>query len=108
MPAKQRCVPAIRTVRLRITPEANAGEVAALAIALDLHRLELILGDGDSDRVLCGVELALDLESLCRRGVGDQVDDDFVGGERPTSRVHGDVGEESVLDLYLYVAAVNT
>ena len=31
MPAKQRCVPAIRTVRLRITPEANAGKVAALA-----------------------------------------------------------------------------
>ena len=28
-------------------------------VALDLHRLELILGDGDSDRVLGGVELAV-------------------------------------------------
>ena len=57
MPAEQKCVPAIRTVRLRIGPAANPGKVSALAATV---------GEGDR-AVAFSTRLFLDHLPACSR-----------------------------------------
>ena len=69
------------------------------SVAFDLDLIEIFVWDDDADRVGSRIELAAHLQSGPRRGVGDEVDDCLMRGQRTTACVHGDVGEEAVLDL---------
>ena len=53
----------------------------------------------DAGGVGAGVEVGADGEPGRGGGGADQVDDDLVAGQRPAAPVHGDLGEQPVLDL---------
>src|SRR5947209_17394033 len=73
-------------------------EVVLSNLLLLQHR-EPFVGDLDASGVEARVQLGMDLEAGASPGGTDEVDDHFVAGQRPTTPVHGDVGEEPVLDL---------
>ena len=69
------------------------------SVAFDLDPLKIFVWNNDADRVGSRIEMAAHLQSVPRRGIGDEVDDTIVRGQGTAAGVHGDVGEEAVLDL---------
>src|SRR5674476_863742 len=63
------------------------------------YRGDVFVAVADADRVLAGVQDGAHAQLGRGAGVGDQVDDDLVAGQRPPSPVQGDLGEQPVLDL---------
>jgi hypothetical protein len=55
--------------------------------------------DPDAGGVGAGVEFGVHGQAGAGGGGGDGLDDDFVAGQGASAPVHGDVGEEPVLDL---------
>src|SRR5450756_1483303 len=73
--------------------------VAVEVVAGDGQGCHLGVADLDSGGVGGVVELGVDLQPGAGGGGGtDEVDDDFVAGQRAPTPVHRDVAEESVLD----------
>ena len=68
-------------------------------MAGDRQVVDVLLGVLDAGGVRVGVEFTVDGQSGGRGGVADQVDDDLVGFQWPAAPVHGDLGEQPVLDL---------
>ncbi len=60
---------------------------------------KLLVGHLHAFRVGRLVEFGPYRETGTGGGCGDELDDDLVAGEGPASPVHGDVGEQPVLDL---------
>ena len=69
------------------------------AVAVHRQGVDLCVGDLDAGGVGAGVEFGVDRQPGAGGGGGDAVHDDFVAGQRPAAPVHGDVGEQPVLDL---------
>ena len=67
--------------------------------AAGLECLHLLVWDLDTFGVGGFVEFGVDAESGPGGGGADGLDDHFVAGQRPSAPVHGDVGEQPVLDL---------
>jgi hypothetical protein len=67
--------------------------------AAGLECLHLLVWDLDTFGVGGFVEFGVDAESGPGGGGADGFDDHFVAGQRPSAPVHGDVGEQPVLDL---------
>jgi len=61
--------------------------------------LHLLLRDLDLGRVAPCIQTGLDLQARRRRRRGDQLDNDLVAHQRPTTPVHRDVREQPMLDL---------
>jgi hypothetical protein len=59
---------------------------------------DLVVGDLDAGGVGVGVEFGVDGQAGLGGGRRDAFDDDFMAGQGPAAPVHGDVGEQPVLD----------
>ena len=68
-------------------------------VGLELNGGELVVGDLDAGRVAGGVERGLDTQTGGRGGVGDQIDDHLVAGQRAAAPVERNLAEHSMLDL---------
>src|SRR6266508_34274 len=68
------------------------------AMAGDREGVDVFAGVFDAGGVLAGVKDTVDGQAGSGGGVADQVDDDLVRLQRPAAPVHGDLGEQSVLD----------
>ena len=73
--------------------------VAVEVVAGDGQGGHVLVADLDAGRVGAGVEFGADGEPGAGGGAGDEVDDDFVAGQRSAAPVHRDLAEEPVLDL---------
>src|SRR5271167_43559 len=73
--------------------------VGVPVVRCDWYGCEFGVGDFLAERVVTGVEVGLDLQTGAGGGGGDELDDGAVGSERLASPVHGDEGEEAVLDF---------
>src|SRR5207253_10321571 len=82
-----------------------AVEVVSGQNPLGFQGFDLAVGDLDSGPVGGGVEFGVDGESRSGGGRGDRLHDDFVTGQRPSSPVHRDVGEQPVLDFVPFAGA---
>src|SRR6266496_3145522 len=60
--------------------------------------LHLLVGDLDALLVGAGVQSGLDGQPGRGGGRGDRLNNDFVAGQRPAAPVHGDLGEQTVLN----------
>jgi hypothetical protein len=58
-----------------------------------------LLADRNTDRVVAGVQDRIDMQATAGAGRRDRLDDHLVAGQGPAPPVHGDVGEQPVLDL---------
>jgi len=65
----------------------------------DGDRFFLFVGECGFGGVDVWVEFTSDDESGAGGGVGDEIDDCLVGGQRAAAPVKGDAGEQSVFDL---------
>src|SRR4030095_15930719 len=73
--------------------------VAVELVVLYSEGGKFLIGDLDALRVAAGVEFGMYGESLAGGGGADQVDRDFVAGQRLTSPVRRDLAEQAMLDL---------
>ena len=73
--------------------------VAVPVVARHGQRGYLLVADLRAGRVNSGVQLGADGEPGAGRGGCDARNDDLVAGQWPSPPVHGDVGEQPVLDL---------
>ena len=74
-------------------------------VGLEIEQGQFRVGDLDTGRVLASIKFGSNLQARLCRCVGDQIDDDFVTHQRPTSPVLGDVREHAVLDLVPFAGA---
>ena len=74
-------------------------------VSFEFHKCEFFVGDFVSDRVAPCVEFSVNLQSLRRGGVGDQLDDYLVTDKRTTSPVLCDVAEHPMFDLVPFARA---
>jgi hypothetical protein len=72
---------------------------AVHGVALDRQGIQALGADRDSGRVVAGVQGGLDTQPAAGAGRRDGLDDHLVAGQWPAPPVHGDVGEQPVLDL---------
>jgi len=72
---------------------------AVLSNLLLLQRRELLVGDPYPSGVEASVQLGMGLKAGAGPGRADQLHDHLVAGKWATRPVHGDVGEEPVLEL---------
>jgi len=72
--------------------------VAVEAVPGDRHSGEYLVADLDAGGVLAGVELGADAQGGAGGSRRNALDDDFVAGQWPAAPVHGDVGEQAMLD----------
>lgn len=68
-------------------------------VALQRQRGHLLVADLDALGVLGGVELGLHGQPGAGGGGGDELHDDLVAFQGAAAPVHGDVGEQPVLDF---------
>lgn len=72
--------------------------VAVEAVPGDGQGGDLVVADLDAGGVLVGVEFRVHGQAGLGSGRRDALDDDFMAGQGPAAPVHGDVGEQPVLD----------
>ena len=72
--------------------------VAVEAVPGDRHGGERLVADLNAGGVRVGVQLGVDAQAGAGGGRGDGRDDDLVTGQGTAAPVHGDVGEQPVLD----------
>jgi len=58
-------------------------------VSLDVHGGQLLVGYFDAGRIARRVQRSLDVEACLRLGVGDEIDDGFMAGQRAASPVQG-------------------
>src|SRR4051812_12535442 len=73
--------------------------VAVPVVAAYGECVVLPVTDLDLGRVGVGVQFGVDAQSGAGGGGGDALHDDLVAGQWPAAPVHGDVGEQPVLDF---------
>ncbi len=61
--------------------------------------MELLIGHFDAGGVTAGVEFRLNLQALVSRCIRNQVDDNFMAGQRLAPPVHTDMTEHPMFDL---------
>src|SRR5689334_12844222 len=67
-------------------------------IVRDVDRVHLLVGHLDAFRVQVGVDLAADLQAGVGRRGADELDDDLMADQWFATPVHGDEGEQAVLN----------
>ena len=75
------------------------------AVRLEIERSQLCIGDFDAGRVRASVQFGANLQACSCRCVGDQIDNDFMTHQRPTTPVLGDVTEHPMLDFVPFAGA---
>ena len=73
--------------------------VAVPFVAVQGKCRHLLVADRDAGRVGPGVQFGVDVQPGAGGGGADCGHDDLVAGQGPAAPVHGDVGEQPVLDL---------
>jgi hypothetical protein len=68
-------------------------------VRLDRQQPQLLAGHGDPEGVGAGVEFGMHPQPGAGAGRGDGGHHDLVAGQRSAPPVHGDLGEQPVLDL---------
>ena len=74
-------------------------------IGLDVERFHLLVGDFDAGRVSSAIQFCLDLESLARLRVRDQLDDYLMAGKRTATPILSYVAEHLVLNSVPFAGA---
>src|SRR4051812_30222364 len=67
-------------------------------IVRDVDRVHLVVGHLDAFRVQVGVDLAADLQAGVGRRGADELDDDLMADQWFATPVHGDEGEQAMLN----------
>jgi hypothetical protein len=70
------------------------------AVPCDRQGVDLLVADLDAGGILVGVEFGVHGQAGSGGGCRDALNNDFAAGQGPTTPVHGEVGEQPVLDLF--------
>src|SRR4051812_7826969 len=74
-------------------------------IVRDVDRVHLVIGHLDAFRVQVGVDLAADLQAGVGRRGADELDDDLMADQWFATPVHGDEGEQAMLNPVPFAGA---